>query len=94
MSDDGPIALRFEFKFASDTNGRWISRAMAAFNNIDDGGDMILPGAFVNTLRAIQGKQMPPMLLKHGGCSASAARLHMICCLSASGTRWARTARA
>jgi HK97 family phage prohead protease len=60
----------FEFKF-TDTNGQpagSFEGYAAAFNNIDDGGDRILPGAFVDTLaQAKATNRMPKMLLNHGG---------------------------
>lgn len=59
----------FEFKFAdgADQPGCFEGYA-AAFNNIDDGGDRILPGAFVDTLaQAKTSGRMPKMLLNHGG---------------------------
>jgi HK97 family phage prohead protease len=71
MSDriDNSIAP-FEFKF-TDTNGKpagSFEGYAAAFNNIDDGGDRILPGAFVNTLAQSKAtNNMPKMLLNHGG---------------------------
>lgn len=60
----------FEFKF-TDTNGQpagSFEGYASAFNNIDDGGDRILPGAFVDTLaQAKASGRMPKMLLNHGG---------------------------
>jgi HK97 family phage prohead protease len=60
----------FEFKF-TDTSGKpagSFEGYAAVFNNIDDGGDRLLPGAFVNTLaQAKATNSMPKMLLNHGG---------------------------
>ncbi len=60
----------FEFKF-TDVNGQpagSFEGYAAAFNNIDDGGDRILPGAFVDTLAQSKATgKMPKMLLNHGG---------------------------
>lgn len=60
----------FEFKF-TDTNGKpagSFEGYAAVFNNIDDGGDRMLPGAFVNTLASAKASNsMPKMLLNHGG---------------------------
>ena len=40
----------FELKFASDTKPGSFSGYGAVFDNIDDGGDMIVKGAFRDTL--------------------------------------------
>lgn len=40
----------------------------SVFNNIDEGGDMVLPGAFKKTLREWKKRgKLPKMLLQHGG---------------------------
>lgn len=73
----------FEFKF-TDTNGKpagSFDGYGAVFNNIDDGGDRLLPGAFVNTLaQAKATNAMPKMLLNHGGLQrlAGAAPLDLL----------------
>jgi HK97 family phage prohead protease len=60
----------FEFKF-TDTNGKPAGSFEGyggVFNNIDDGGDRLLPGSFVNTLACAKAtNKMPKMLLNHGG---------------------------
>ena len=57
----------FELKFASDVKPGSFSGYGAVFDNIDDGGDMIVKGAFADTLAGwkIKGK-MPKMLWHHG----------------------------
>jgi HK97 family phage prohead protease len=60
----------FEFKF-TDGNGKpagSFEGYAAVFNNIDDGDDRIVPGAFVKTLSTAKAtNSMPKMLLNHGG---------------------------
>jgi len=66
----GHQVASFEFKF-TEGNGKpagSFEGYAAVFNNIDDGGDKLLPGVFTNTLA--EGKArgvMPKMLLNHGG---------------------------
>lgn len=63
-------AAAFEYKFAtsgSAPEGTFEGYG-AAFNNIDDGGDRLLPGCFVDTLAIYKAaNRMPKMLLNHGG---------------------------
>ena len=57
----------FELKFASDTKPGSFSGYGAVFDNIDDGGDIIVKGAFRDTLAGWQAKgKMPKMLWHHG----------------------------
>lgn len=57
-----------EFKFADpEAKTRSFSGYGAVFNNIDAGGDAIMPGAFKATLAAFRkAKEAPLMLLQHG----------------------------
>ncbi len=57
----------FEVKFSNDAPGTF-SGYGSVFGNIDDGGDMIMPGAFAKTLResALSGR-MPRMFVNHAG---------------------------
>lgn len=63
-------AFRFEFKFVEDDSapaGTFEGYA-STFNTEDDGGDMMLPGAFDRTLAQAKATgRMPKMLLNHGG---------------------------
>ncbi|HXC40325.1 MAG TPA: HK97 family phage prohead protease [Burkholderiales bacterium] len=63
-------AHRFEFKFTEkgpETKGAFEGYA-STFNEEDDYGDLILPGAFKKTLGDYSAKGgMPKMLLNHGG---------------------------
>lgn len=62
-----------ELKFASadgatDTGEMIFSGYGAVFGNVDDGGDLIVKGAFKDTLREIKKTgQWPDMLMLHGG---------------------------
>lgn len=61
--------MRFdgELKFASDKAGVFTGYG-AVFGNTDSYGDVIVKGAFKDTLRAWDDKgKLPPMLLQHGG---------------------------
>lgn len=61
-------AFGFEVKFAADAPEGSFSGYGAVFNNEDRGGDVILKGAFRETLRdARKSGAWPPMLLEHGG---------------------------
>lgn len=56
-----------ELKFASDGNSMAFDGYGAVFNNVDQGGDKILPGAFTETLAQFKAAgQMPAMLYQHG----------------------------
>lgn len=62
---------RYEVKFTADQvddkTGEF-SGYGAVFGNVDSYGDVIIPGAFKSTLRDWRGqKDLPPMLLQHGG---------------------------
>jgi uncharacterized protein len=62
--------LRFglEVKFAKDAPDGTFSGYGSVFNHEDFGGDVILKGAFRDTLREWRGKsKLPKMLLQHGG---------------------------
>lgn len=65
----------FEYKF-TDTNGDpagTFEGYGAFFNNIDEGGDRLLHGAFIDTLAQSKATgRMPKMLLNHGGIGLSA----------------------
>lgn len=55
-----------EMKFAKDSPGAF-SGYGAVFHNEDDGGDVVLPGAFTKTLGAWKSKgKLPKMLWQHG----------------------------
>ena len=57
----------FELKFASDTKPGSFSGYGAVFDNIDDGGDIIVKGAFRDTLAEWKARgKMPKMLWHHG----------------------------
>lgn len=66
------LACGLEIKFADDKAGKpagWFEGYGSVFNNIDQGGDAIAPGAFAKTLEVDwkpKGK-FPKMLLQHGG---------------------------
>lgn len=61
------VRVDIETKFASDKSGVF-SGYGAVTGNIDAGGDMLLRGAFKDTLRQWEAKgKLPPMLLQHGG---------------------------
>ncbi|MCW5704287.1 MAG: HK97 family phage prohead protease [Bradyrhizobium sp.] len=56
-----------EVKFSSSAPAGTFSGYGAVFNNIDDGGDLILPGAFKDTLAEWQADgNLPKMLWQHG----------------------------
>lgn len=58
----------FEVKFADDAEDGTFAGYGAVFGNIDSYGDMIVKGAFKDTLReAKKSGQWPAMLLQHGG---------------------------
>lgn len=58
-----------ELKFAEGANAMSFSGYGAVFNNVDAYGDVILPGAFADTLARAKsaGGDWPAMLLQHGG---------------------------
>jgi HK97 family phage prohead protease len=62
----------FQYKFVSgDTPGTFEGYG-SVFNNEDDGGDLMLPGAFEKTLGAHKAAgTMPKMLLNHGSMGSS-----------------------
>jgi HK97 family phage prohead protease len=63
-------ALEVEAKLAGDTDAEAMtfSGYGAVFGNVDSYGDVILKGAFKETIReAKRSKQYPAMLLQHGG---------------------------
>jgi HK97 family phage prohead protease len=56
-----------ELKFASDGDTMTFDGYGAAFNNVDQGGDKILPGAFGETLAQFKmAGRLPAMLYQHG----------------------------
>lgn len=56
-----------ECKFAQDGDAMTIAGYGAVFNNVDAGGDMIVPGAFAQSLAAHKAAGTSPlMLLEHG----------------------------
>jgi HK97 family phage prohead protease len=58
----------FEYKFATNGPDGTFEGYGAVFNNEDDGGDVVMPGAFDGTLaRHKAAGTMPKMLLHHGG---------------------------
>lgn len=62
------LATNFEFKFASDAPDATFSGYGSVFNNEDHGGDLILRGAFKESLADWEAKsKLPKMLLQHGG---------------------------
>lgn len=70
MADKLEIGSTFEYKFLSgvDAPPGTFEGYGAVFNNIDQGGDRILPGAFLQTLATAKATgRMPKMLLNHGG---------------------------
>lgn len=61
-------ARRFEFKFAEGESKGAFEGYASTFNEEDDYGDMIIPGAFKKTLGDYEAKGgAPKMLLNHGG---------------------------
>lgn len=57
-----------EFKFVESDNRMLVSGYAAVFNTIDDGGDMIVRGAFSDWLKSASasGSSRLPMYLEHG----------------------------
>lgn len=66
-------ASSFEYKFVEDGNAVGTFEGYGSvFNNEDDGGDMMMPGAFQKTLDAHKAAgTMPKMLLNHGSMGGS-----------------------
>lgn len=66
-------AFTFEYKFVNeDTSPGTFEGYASVFNNEDDGGDKILPGAFSSVLaRHKANGTMPKMLLNHGSMGAA-----------------------
>jgi hypothetical protein len=67
-------AFSFQYKFTDDAGAPagTFEGYGSVFNNEDDGGDCILPGAFKGVLAAHQAKgTMPKMLLNHGSMGMS-----------------------
>lgn len=65
------LACGLEIKFADAKAGKpagWFEGYGSVFNNMDEGGDAVAPGAFAKTLTDWRGKgKFPKMLLQHGG---------------------------
>lgn len=60
--------ITFEVKFAKDAPDGTFTGYGSIFGNEDHGGDMIVKGAFAETLRDWKAKaKLPKMLLQHGG---------------------------
>jgi HK97 family phage prohead protease len=61
-------AFVFEYKFVEEGTAPGTFEGYGSvFNNEDDGGDLILPGAFAGAIQRHQAKStMPKMLLNHG----------------------------
>src|SRR5262249_24449047 len=61
-------AVSFQYKFVEDGSPAGTFEGYGSvFNNEDDGGDLIMPGAFTGVLQRHQAKAtMPKMLLNHG----------------------------
>ena len=56
--------LAFEFEIKSLSEGEGVFTGLASvYNNVDQGGDVVLPGAFTKTLQ--QGGNTRPLLLEH-----------------------------
>lgn len=56
-----------ELKFATDGESMTFDGYGAAFNNVDQGGDKIMPGAFTETLAQFKmAGRLPAMLYQHG----------------------------
>ncbi|MGJ5149860.1 HK97 family phage prohead protease [Bradyrhizobium sp. HKCCYLR1023] len=64
----GRRAVSFQYKFVEDGNPAGTFEGYGSvFNNEDDGGDLITPGAFTGVLARHAAKStMPKMLLNHG----------------------------
>jgi HK97 family phage prohead protease len=65
-------AVAFEFKFLDDKAAPGTFEGYGSvFNNEDDGGDLIQPGAFAGVIQRHQAKgTMPKLLLNHGSMSS------------------------
>ena len=64
----GAIAIPFAVKFSEGAPEGTVSGYGAAFDNVDSYGDMIVKGAFKETLREHRKNgTMPAMLMQHGG---------------------------
>lgn len=62
------IGCKFQSKFANDVADGTFSGYGAVFGNEDRNGDVILKGAFKDSLRDLKKSDVwPPMLLQHGG---------------------------
>ena len=61
-------SVAFEYKFVDEGTAPGTFEGYGSvFNNEDDGGDLILPGAFAGAIQRHQAKStMPKMLLNHG----------------------------
>jgi phage head maturation protease len=81
----------FEYKFVEDGAAQGTFEGYGSvFGNEDDGGDLILPGAFASAIQRHQAEStMPKMLLNHGsmGAASSAETIPWPTCRSAAGTR-------
>lgn len=61
-------ATRFEFKFTEKAGKGCFEGYASTFNQEDDGGDLIVSGAFTQTLAEYNARgSAPKMLLNHGG---------------------------
>lgn len=62
------IVCAFEFRLSDSGRPGQFEGYGSVFNNEDDYGDVVLPGAFTKTLNDHQARgRMPKMLLNHGG---------------------------
>lgn len=63
-----------EFKFDSGGDAGTFDGYAAVFGNVDSYGDMIMPGAFADTIAAAKtnSARWPAMLLQHGGAAGTA----------------------
>lgn len=62
------LSCGFEVKFADGGQPGEFAGYGAVFNNVDQGGDLIVKGAFRKSLAAWKAKgKLPKMLLQHGG---------------------------
>lgn len=58
----------FEVKFSNDAQPGMFSGYASVFGNIDDGGDMIMQGAFAKTLKeSARSGRLPRMFVNHAG---------------------------
>lgn len=65
------IVRAFEFKLADGATPGAFEGYGSVFNNEDDNGDVVMPGAFTRTLADYQARgKMPKMLLNHGGLAS------------------------